>query len=299
MLAFAGVPASFVSYAEVWFDFVDDDQPPEFWGVYTMIERVDLKFLASRFGNDNRHGNLYKASHAQRGPMDLTYYGPSITDYPTQNGQYAYGKMTNEEENDYSDIIQLAYVIDGASYDTPEDFAVALEGVFNVDAFLRYMAVMVAVSSWDYYPYTGNNFYLYHNPGTGKFEWIPWDQTWGDDVRMPLYETQGFGLIQRAPLYERVFEVQSYRYKFAAYLDLLTRYWFNYENIYQQSVYYHDQIAPYITQATGDKAYFGETAWFDFNGFENGWQHLAQFAGERSQFILENLTPVPEARSGE
>ena len=145
MLAFTGVPASFVSYAEVWFDFVDDDQPPEFWGVYTMIERVDLKFLASRFGNDNRHGNLYKASHAQRGPMDLIYYGPSITDYPTQNSQYAYGKMTNEEENDYSDIIQLAYVIDGASYDTPEDFAVALEGVFNVDAFLRYMAVMVAV----------------------------------------------------------------------------------------------------------------------------------------------------------
>ena len=54
------------------------------------------------------NGNLYKASHAQRGPMDLVYYGADITDYPTQNGQYAYGKMTNEEEADYSDVIQLA-----------------------------------------------------------------------------------------------------------------------------------------------------------------------------------------------
>ncbi len=128
MLNFAGVPASFASFAEMWIDFTDDTQPAEFWGVYTLIERVDRKFLASRFGNDNRNGNLYKASHAQRGPMDLIYYGPDITGYPTQNGQYAYGKMTNEEENDYSDVIQLAYIIDGASYNTPEDFAQASGG---------------------------------------------------------------------------------------------------------------------------------------------------------------------------
>ena len=293
MLAFAGVPASFVSYVELWIDFLDDDNPAEFWGVYTMIERVDRKFLASRFGNDNRNGNLYKASHAQRGPMDLIYYGPSITDYPTQNGQYAYGKMTNEEEDDYSDVIHLAYVVDGATYQTPEEFALALEEVFNVDSFLRYMAVMVAVSSWDYYPYTGNNFYLYNNPGTGRFEWIPWDQTWGGNVQMPLYKTEGFGLLERAPLYERVFEVPRYRMKFAAYLDLLSRHWFNYESIYQQAASHHDLIAPYVIQSTGDKAYFDETAWFDYTGFENGWQGLAQFSGNRSQFILNNLTPVP------
>lgn len=290
MLAFAGVPASHVSFVELWIDFLDDDQPAEFWGVYSMIERVDMKFLASRFGNDNRHGNLYKASHAQRGPMDLIYYGPSITDYPTQNGQYAYGKMTNEEENDYSDVIQLAYVIDGVTYQTPEQFAEALEQIFNVDSFLRYMAVMVAVSSWDFYPYTGNNFYLYNNPGTGKFEWVPWDQTWGGDVSMPLFETQGFGLLERAPLYDRVFEVEHYKMKFAAYLDLLVRYWFNQDDIYAQASHYHEMIAPFVTQATGDKMFFGDTPWANYTAFENDWSWLAEFAGDRSQFILENLT---------
>jgi spore coat protein H len=294
MLAFAGVPASHVSFVELWIDFLDDSQPPEFWGVYTMIERVDLKFLASRFGNDNRHGNLYKASHAQRGPMDLIYYGPSITDYPTQNGQYAYGKMTNEEENDYSDVVNLAYVIDGATYQTEEEFAQALEAVFDVDAFLRYMAVMVAVSSWDYYPYTGNNFYLYNNPGTGKFEWIPWDQTWGDDVGAPLFEIQGSGLLERAPLTDRVFKVDRFMRKFAAYLDLLARNWFNYQNIYTQAETYHNLIAPYITQSTGDKAYYGESAWFNYQSFENGWQALPEFAGERSRFILNNVTDIPQ-----
>ena len=97
--------------------------------------------------------------------------------------------------------------------------------------------------------------------------------------------------MERAPLTENIFEVPRYRQKFAAYLDLLARNWFNYENIYQQSAKHHNLISPYINQATGDKAFIGETAWFNFNEFENGWQGLAQFAGQRSQFILENLTP--------
>ncbi|MEW5941759.1 MAG: CotH kinase family protein, partial [Chloroflexota bacterium] len=97
-MRFAGVPSSFVAFVELWIDRTDDDdEPPEFWGVYTMVERVDKKFLANRFGRDNEGGNLYKASHAVSGPMNLVYHGPNISDYPTQNGLYAYGKETNEE----------------------------------------------------------------------------------------------------------------------------------------------------------------------------------------------------------
>jgi spore coat protein H len=290
MLAFAGVPASHVCYVEFWIDITDDTQPPIFWGVYTMIERVDRKFLASRFGNDYKYGNLYKASHAQRGPMDLIYYGPHIEQYPTQGGQYAYGKMTNIEENDYSDIINLAWVIDGANYDTPNDFAQALEQVFNVDVFLRYMAAMVTVASWDYYPYTGNNFYLYDNPETGKFEWIPWDQTWGDYAEQPLFKLDGPGLLARAPLYDRVFEVEAYQKKYAAYLDLLTRYWFNYDNVHNQALKFHNLIDPYINQSTGDKMYFGPTALFQIKDFNESWSRLPEFAKERSNFILETLS---------
>jgi hypothetical protein len=110
---------------------------------------------------------------------------------------------------------------------------------------------------------------------------------------MPLFELEGFGLLDRAPLYDRVFEVERYQRKFAAYLDLLTRHWFNYENIYQQASFYHEMIAPYVIQSTGDMAYFGETAWFDYTNFEEGWMWLAEFARDRSQFILNNLNEIP------
>jgi len=297
MLAFAGVPSSHVSYVELWIDISDDEQPPIFWGVYTMVERVDKKFLASRFGNDFKHGNLYKASHAQRGPMDLIYYGPRIEDYPTQNEEYAYGKMTNMEENDYSDVIHLARVIDGTTYATPEDFADALERVFEVDTFLRYVAVMNTVASWDYYPYTGNNYYLYNNPETGRFDWIPWDQTWGGDVQTPLFGTTDFGLVERAPLYDRVFEVERYRWKYAAYLDLLSRYWFNATNVYAEAERSHLQIAPYVVQSTGDKMYFGDSALFQYTDFENGWVPLAEFAQARNQFVLQELNKILQSPS--
>jgi len=295
LLAFAGVPASHVSFVELWIDITDDGADPVFWGVYSMVERVDRKFLASRFGNDSDQGNLYKASHAQRGPMDLIYYGDSIEDYPTQGGQYAYGKATNEEENDYSDVINLARVIDGTSYSTGEEFAMALEEIFEVDTFLRYVAVMNALSTWDYYPYTGNNFFLYNNPTTGKFDWIPWDLTLGGDARAPLFDLTDFGLLERAPLYEKVFEVERYRWKYAAYLDLLVRNRFNYDSIYASTRGLHDLIAPYVTQSTGDKMYFGNSAMFSYESFATGWEGLATFAGERSRFILQQLAAMNQS----
>lgn len=290
VMHFAGVPASFVCFVEVWIDFTDDNEPSIFWGVYTMVERVDKKFLANRFGQDSKGGNLYKASHALRGPMDLVYYGPKIEDYPTQDGLYAYGKAANEEAADYSDIINLCYVIDGVDYATPEDFAQALEQVFNVDGFLRYMAVVITLTNWDIYPYTGNNYYLFSNASTGKFEWIPWDLSWGGNPHQSLFELEEFRLSEHAPLYERVFEVERYRQDYAAYLDLLNRHWFTYDNIFNQAKTYHDLIAPYVAQETGDKMYFGDTAMFSIEIFNESWMDLARFAGERNEFIRTSLS---------
>ena len=288
MMEFSGVPAGHSSFVELWFDIVDDDAPSMYWGVYTLVERVDNKYLANRFGQDSVGGNLYKASHAQRGPMDLIFYGDEIQDYPKQNGQYAYGKMNNEQEADYSDIINLMRVIDGTQYPTDEDFSNALEGVFNVDTFLRYMAVVTILDNWDIYPNTGNNFYLFDNPVTGRFEWIPWDLTWGDNTQAPLFGGAGEKLVSRAPLYDKVFNIESYRGKYEAYVDLLLRFWFTPDKMTGWVQQYHHQIAPYIVQSTGDQAFFGDHAMFAYDSFINSWQALIQFTQQRSTY-LQNL----------
>ena len=285
LLHVAGVPSSNICYVEIWIDITDDTKPSEFWGVYTMIERVDRKFLGNRFSQESKDGNLYKASHAQRGPMDLKYYGDSIEDYPMINGQYAYGKENNLEDADYSDIINLCYVIDGVEYSSPEDFAEALEEAFNVDTFLRYMAVITLTMNWDSYPFTGNNFFLFNNPVSGKFEWIPWDISWGGNVNAPLFKREANEMSQYAPLFDRVFEVEKYRLQFAAYLDLLMREFFNYEKIYEVTRDYHMIIAPYISQGGGDKMFYSETGWFTIEEFNNSWQDLSDLANRRNEYI--------------
>ncbi|MBN1317401.1 MAG: CotH kinase family protein [Anaerolineales bacterium] len=289
MMHFAGVPASHVCFVEIWIDFTDDAQPPIFWGVYTMIERVDKKFLSSRFVQDSKGGNLYKANHALRGPMDLVYHGPNIENYPTQNGLYAYGKATNEEAADYTDILNLIALIDGVEYKTPDDFAAALESAFNVDTFLRYMAVVFMLGNWDSYPYTGNNYYLFNNSISGKFEWIPWDLTWGGDVQFPILGEQGQGMVESAPLFDKVFQVGRYRTRYAGYLDLLARQWFTGQNVSALASQYYDLISPAVYQATGDKMIYGSSPMFPPEAFENSWQELADFAQQRNVFVLQEL----------
>lgn len=289
MMAFAGLPASHVAYVELWIDLTDDPQPPIFWGVYTLVERVDNKYLANRFGQDSKGGNLYKASHAQRGPMDLNYYGDNIQAYPTQNGQYAYGKMNNEAEADFNDIVELCRTIDGTQYPTDEAFMQAVEAAIDVDAFLRYIAVVTILDNWDSYPYTGNNFYLFHNPTSGRFEWIPWDLTWGGNPNTPIFGRTDSGLIGEAPLYDRVFQVEPYQRQYAAYVDLLLRYWFNPDNITHKAQAYHRMIAPYISQSTGDTAFYGTQPMFPPDAFNNAWQELVNFTNQRHTFLAAQL----------
>jgi spore coat protein H len=285
MMYAAGLPAGHDSFVELWIDITDDGGPPMYWGVYSLVERVDNKYLGNRFGAASKGGNLYKASHAQRGPMDLAYYGDSIEDYPVQGGQYAYGKMSNEAEADYSDIVNLCRVIDGTVYASDGDFMQALESVFDMDAFLRYLAVITILDNWDSYPFTGNNFYLYHDPVTDRFEWIPWDLTWGENPQTPLFTRADPGLVERAPLFDKAMQTEPYRGKYAAYVDLLLNVWFNRANLTNRVQVLHRMIAPYISRSTGDKGFYGEGAMFPPEAYDRSWEDLLQFVAERETFV--------------
>jgi spore coat protein CotH len=299
MLRFAGVPASLTAFVEVWIDIADDDLPAEYWGLYTMVERPDRKFLANRFGWGNDSGNLYKAdAWFEQGAADLAYYGPDIQNYPMPRGRIAYRKMSNEEEADYSDIIGLCKVIDGVDYENPESFAAALEEVFDVDVFLRYMAATFLHLNLDTYPYTGNNYYLYHDPGSDKFVWIAWDlnSAWGHfggGPDFPLYGAkESLGPLENAPLFRKVFEVEEYRRTYRAYMDLLVRFWFSDQQFRPRAKAWHDLLAPYVRQGTGDKMVYGQSAMFTPEAFDDGWVALADLTRVRSVFIRQALAQI-------
>jgi hypothetical protein len=311
MMAFAGVPAGHAAFVEFWIDIVDDDQPSEYLGLYTMVERVDSKFVGNRFGRADGIGNLYKAdAQPVTGAADLAYYGENIESYPRPRGaDVAYGLQTNLEQPDYRGIINLCHVVDGVEYDSPQAFAAALEQVFNVDGYLRYLAVIFTNLNLDTYPYTGNNFYLYENPTTGKIEFLPWDlnNSWGHfggDATFPLYgKPCCLGPLQWAPLFTRVFEVPQYRQDYSAYVDLLVRTWFNRPDITRRVAGWQSLIGPSLTRSTGDKMYVGPGAMFTPQQFTQDGLDIISLTAERADYLRAVLdsgawqTEIPKANT--
>ena len=144
----------------------------EYMGVYVNTEHMDEEFVEEYYDKDG--GNFYKCLW----PATLEYVGPYPDDYKFEvNGRRAYELKTNTEEDDYTDIAEFIDVLNN----TPEaDFKCAIEEVFNVADFLKVMALDVVSGNWDGYTGNKNNFYLYHNPQTGLFDYIPYDldNTW-------------------------------------------------------------------------------------------------------------------------
>ena len=76
---------------------------------------------------------------------------------------------------------------------------------------------------------------------------------------------------------------------YRAYIDLLSRYWFNPQNLSPMIQKYHNMIAPYVTQSTGDKAFYGEQSMFPPDAFQNSAQDLKNFVTQRSAYIQSAL----------
>ncbi|MFK8029618.1 MAG: CotH kinase family protein [Gammaproteobacteria bacterium] len=151
-----------VSHTAFYTLYVDHGNGPEYFGLYTLVEEVDGEVLDTQFVNDA--GNLYK-------PEDL---GASFID-----GTFAeeyFEKKTNEDEADWSDVQALfAALHDTTATTDPAAWRANLESIFDVDGFLKYLAVNGIIQNWDTYGRMTHNFYLYNNPETSKLTWIPWD----------------------------------------------------------------------------------------------------------------------------
>lgn len=142
--------------------YVDHGNGPEYFGLYTLVEEIDDTVLETQFADDN--GNLYK-------PEDG---GASFVEGSFDEDNFE--KKTNEDEEDWSDISALFDALhDDKRNSDPDTWRTNLEAVFDVDTFLKYLAVNGIMQNWDTYGRMPHNYYLYNNPENSKLTWIPWD----------------------------------------------------------------------------------------------------------------------------
>ncbi|HCR49716.1 MAG TPA: hypothetical protein DIW24_08805, partial [Bacteroidetes bacterium] len=187
-----------------------------YYGLYLNVENIDEEFVQSRFGNNN--GNLYKCLW----PADLAWRGSDPNAYKfTSGGRRTYELETNNTADDYTDFRDLVRTITQTS---DAAFPVEIQKVFNVDGFLKVLAMDVAIGGWDNYWWLKNNYYLYKNQDTGLFEWIPYDydntfgidfvgQDWGNR-NVNFWGNQS----ETRPLVTRLLKVDAFRYRYLFYL---------------------------------------------------------------------------------
>ena len=185
-------------------------------GVYTNIEHVDENYIQSRYGNNE--GNLFKCTW----PADLQWRGNNPSDYLDDGYEW-----TINEDNPYGNIQDLIHLIDVINNTSDSEFPCALEAVFDVQQFLKTYALDIAAGHWDNYAGNINNFYLYYNMASGRYEFLSYDadNSFGVDwlgfdwTEKNIYDwPTGWYYV---PLVERLLAVDSYRADFTYYLQQL------------------------------------------------------------------------------
>jgi len=149
----AGVVAPRCNFAHVTVNGAD-------LGLYVNVERVGKRMLRRFFADDS--GNLYEGT--------LSDFRPGWTE--------TFELKTNELEPDRTDLDEVV-----AALDVPDvELVASLDSVIDVDAFTTFWAAEVLLNHWDGYAGNTNNFFVYDDPTSGRFHFVPW----GTDGTMVL-----------------------------------------------------------------------------------------------------------------
>ncbi len=141
----AGVPAPRCNLAHVVVNGED-------LGIYTNVEAINKAMVGRFFADDS--GNLYEGT---------------VADFARDTVQRLELK-TNEKINDRSDLEPVIAALEG----TDDTLVSALSAKVELDRFRTYWAMEALVGHWDSYSGNTNNYWVYDDPTSGKFYFLPW-----------------------------------------------------------------------------------------------------------------------------
>ena len=190
------------------------DRKPQ--GLYLMVEPVDKAFVAERFGS--KRTPVFK-------PVTYDLFKHLGEDWPAYAGIYDLKTEATREQQ--RRVIELARLVTSA---TDAAFAAQIGDFLDLDEFARFLAGEVLLSNYDSILADGQNFYMYLDPRSNKFGFVPWDldAAWGDFwlATKPEFERASIWhpWVGENRFLERVMAAEEFRRLYRAHLeDFLTR----------------------------------------------------------------------------
>ena len=137
----------------------------QYRGVYVNAERIDESFIERHF--DGQTGGLWKNDIGGPGG-NLQYIGDNPDAY-----RKAFETKNPQAKKEMRELITFIQRVNGVPRN---DFEQMLETNMKVEDFLKTTAVMLFSGAFDQLTGWGpHNYYLYREPATGQWHYLPWD----------------------------------------------------------------------------------------------------------------------------
>ncbi len=288
MFAAMGVPCPRTNFCRLTIGGV-------YWGLYIFVETVN-KVMTTRFWED-LDGNRFEGETG----ADLVWYGSSQATYETR-----YQLDSNEAANDWTDLINFINVLNNTA---PASLQSELEPIFDVDGFLRFLALNTLLGNLDSYQGSGHNYYLLDtDPSIMRFAHIPWDlnEAFGNfTMGMSVTEMRTMSLTYTGgtrPLITQILSITDwsdlFHYRIQQTLDTVfsyswvdaevTRYHALIDQAVQDDTNKFNTYAQYVTNQTDDVNLGG--------GPGGGWvAGLRDFTLDRAAFARGEVGDTPVA----
>ena len=168
-----GVPTPRGAFVRLYLDVGDG---PTYYGLYTMVEAPARPFFEDQMG----------------APGGELYYTPSWQD-PSEGSatrQSSRVSLFNGETGDPGGLEEAIAALHASRRD-PAGWKGDLEAAFDVDGFLRWLAINSVLSNWLSYGNQNRNYFVYADPGRdAQLRWFPWDHNrilrWSGQGDAPL-----------------------------------------------------------------------------------------------------------------
>jgi hypothetical protein len=215
----AGLPASDCGFAHVAVNGKD-------LGVYSSVEPIKKPFLRKHFADDE--GNLYEAQ--------LGDFLPELIN--------SFERKTNDATaDDRSDLEAAMMALEADDADLLNE----LGAVIDLDAFLGFWAMEILLAHWDSYTGNMNNYYIYNDPTTGKFTFIPWGPDAAFSEKEEILQINSVGpLFANSALSKRLYDHPEGRELFIAKIAELYDLVWGDDELLNQVIATRRLLRPYI-----------------------------------------------------
>lgn len=171
-------------------------------GVYSNVEAIKPNFLNHSFGDSS--GALYEGT--------VTDFFPEfIEKFECKNKP-----ATLDHIRAVADVL--------SSVDEMNDEELArVDQLIDVDSFITYWAMESMIGFWDSYCSNQNNYYLYRDPATEKFHFIPWgaDSAFTETSPIPPYRIRPRSVHGKAILPNKIYRNEEVQAKYKSKLMML------------------------------------------------------------------------------